>query len=222
MNMKKTIAFLLSITLMFLLVACGNGNANQMQEIQSQDSDQVAFQGEMPPQSKLLFGSFMLEETDMAITPEQAEELLPLWKLFKTLIESDTTADAELAAVVNSIQDAMTADQLDYIETLQLGGDTMRQLMEDLGIGFGFRGGEGEDGEVPLDGFPSGLGGVPGQGAGGGQGFGPGGGFENLSPEQQATAQAKREESGGAGRGIFANPALMDALTELLEGKIEY
>jgi hypothetical protein len=222
MNMKKTIAFLLSITFLFLLVACGNDNANQIQEIQSQGSDQVAFQGEIPLESKLVFGSFMLEETDMAITPEQAEELLPLWKLFKTLIESDTTADAELAAVVDSIQDAMKADQMDYIDTLQLGGDTMRQLMDDLGIGFGFRGGEGEEGEIP-EGFtpPGRLGGVPGQGAGGGQGLGPGGGFENLSPEQQETAQAMREERGGDGRRVFANPALMDALIELLEGKIE-
>jgi hypothetical protein len=157
----------------------------------------------------------------MAITPEQAEELLPLWTLFKTLNESDTTADAEFDAVMNSIPDAMTADQMDYIETLQLGGDTMRQLMEELGVGFGLRGGEGEDGEAPPVGFPSGFDGVPGQGAGGGQGFGPGGGFENLSPEQQETAQAMREERGGAGRGIFANTALMDAIIELLEGKIE-
>jgi hypothetical protein len=110
---------------------------------------------------------------------------------------------------------------MDYIETLQLGGDTMRQLMDDLDVGFGFRGGEGEDGEVPPGGFPGGFGGVPGQGARGGQGLGPGGGFENLPPEQQATAQAIREERGDAGRGIFANPALMDALIELLEGKIE-
>jgi len=181
----------------------------------------------MPLQSKLLFGSFMLEDTDLAITSEQAGELLPLWQLTKTLVESDTAAQAEIDAVMDSIQDAMTDEQMSYIEELQFGPEQFRQIMEDYDIGFGFRGGEGEEGEIPSGGFPGGFGGMPGQVPGGGQGGGPGGGsgfgggFQNLSPEQQATAQALREERGGGGRGFFGNPALMEALIDLLEGKNE-
>jgi len=216
--MKKIITLIGSILLVFLLAACGG----QAQDVQNQESEQPGFSGEMPLQSKLLFGSFMLEDTDLAITPDQAEEMLPLWQLTKTLVESDTAAEAEIDAVTESIQDAMTDEQMAYIEELQFEPEQFRQIMEDLGIGFGFRGGEGDTGDGPAEGFPGGFGGVPGQGPGGGQGRGQGfGGFQDLSPEQQATAQAMREERGGGGRGLFGNPALIDALIKLLEGKIE-
>lgn len=230
--MKKKIALILSMLMVFLLVACGSKEANQTQatqaqDVQSQGSGQFDFQGEMPLESKLLFGSLMLEETDMAITSDQAEELLPLWKLYTSLLDSDTTADAEIAAVMNSIQEAMTADQMEYIDGMQLGPDDIRQLMDDLGIEFGSRGSDSQNSQNFPEGFtpPGGFGGVPGegpgQGQGGGQGFGPGGGFGSFSPEQQATAQAMRAENGGGGRGFFANTALIDALIELLQGKIE-
>lgn len=229
--MKKKIALLLSTLMVFLLVACGSKEASQTQAIQTQDvqsqvSDQFGFQGEMPLESKLVFGSLMLEETDMAITPEQAEELLPLWKLYTSLLDSDTTASAEIDAVMSSIQDVMTADQIKYIEEMQLDPGEMSQLMQDYGIEFGFRGSESQDSQNFPEGFtpPGGFGGVPGegpgQGQGGGPGFGPGGSFENLSPEQQATAEAMRAERGSGGRGFFANTALIDALIELLEGKL--
>ena len=162
-------------------------------------------------------------EKPLAITPEQAEELLPLWNLTKTLIESDTSAQVEVDAVMDSILDAMTDEQMAYIEELQFGPEQFRQIMEDYDIGFGFRGGEGDTGNIPSGGFPpGGFGGVPGQGPEGGQGRGQGfGGFQDLSPEQQATAQAMREERGGGGRGFFGNQALVEALIDLLEGKIE-
>jgi hypothetical protein len=216
-KMKKTITIILSVLMAFLFVACGNSEANQTQDVQNSESGQFDFQSELPLQSKLLFGSLMLEETDLAITSKQAEELLPFWKLTKTLVESDTAASAEIDAVMASIQDEMTADQLAYIEELQFGGEEMSQLMADLDIDFGFGGSEKFSGNSP----PGGLGGeVPGQGPGGGQGRGQGsGGFQNLSPEQQATAQALREERGGGGRGFFGNPAIFEALIERLERK---
>jgi hypothetical protein len=229
--MNKKISLLLSIMLAFLLVACGSKEASQTQAVQTQDvqpqgNGQFAFQGEMPLESKLLYGNLMLEKTDMAITPEQAEELLPLWKLYESLLDSDTAAGAEIDAVLNSIQNAMTPAQIDYIENMQMGPDEMRQLMEDLGIRFASRQGDSADTSDLPGGFPppGDFGGVPGQGpgqiTGGGQGFGPGGDMGNFSTEQRETAQAMREESGGGGRGFFANTALIDALIELLEGKL--
>jgi hypothetical protein len=226
--MKKTIILLFSITLVFLLVACGGGEADQAQEVQNQEGEQFGFSGEMLLQSKLLFGSFILEDTDLAITPEQAEELLPLWKLYRSLVESDTAAEAEIDAVLDSIEDAMTDEQMTTIEEMQFGPEETRQIMEDYDIGFSSRGDEDDTGDFPPEGFPGRFEGVPGQGPGGGQGGGPGGGqgfgggLQNLSPAQQATAQAMIEErGGGGGRGFFRNPVLIDALIELLEGKNE-
>lgn len=237
--MNKRVTLFISIMMILLLVACGNSGANQTQLAQApvnEQTEQFDFQPEESLESKLVLGSLMLEESDMAITSEQAEELLPLWTLYENLLESDTAADAEIDAVVNSIEDAMTVDQIEYIEDMQMGSDEMRQIMEDLGIGFGIRGGqEGEDeGNLPENFTPPGgdFGGAmpgqgPGEGAGGGPpgeggGFGgPGGGSVELSPEQQETAEAMRTERGGGGRGIFANTELINALIELLEGKLE-
>jgi hypothetical protein len=228
--MNKRITFFISMMMVLLLVACGDNDADQTQGlVVSNASGQNNFQGEMPLESKLLTGSLLLEGTDIAISSGQAQDLLPLWKLYKSLMESDTAANAEIDAVMNSIQDAMTPEQIAYIDDVQFGAEEMSKMMEDLGISFGVSGNKGEE----VVGIPSGpmsgefmISPAGGQGPGGGQGGaamgGPEGGFQNLSPEQQETAQAMREERGSGGRGFFfQDTAFVDALIELLEGKLE-
>lgn len=83
---------------------------------------------------RLAVGILKLEGTDLAVTPEQAKELLPLWKAIQSLGSSDTTSQLEIDAVYQQIQDALTADQLASIEALDLSGENMQTLMSDLGI----------------------------------------------------------------------------------------
>jgi hypothetical protein len=176
----------------------------------------------MPLSAQLGFGTLLLEESEHAVDADQAAQLLPLWKAARSLSESETAAEAELEAVFNQIEDTMTGEQINAIANLQLAGETMAQLMEDLGISFGFgwdRFGNltpeqqataqaaRESGEGPPGGeFPGG-----GQGRGGGQGIG---GAE-LSPEQQATAEARRAERSGVGTRFAL--VFVDPLIELLE-----
>lgn len=129
--------------------------------------------------SRLTLGTFKLEGSDHAVTPEQAAKLLPLWKL----VQGGTLkSDAETNAVVKQIEAQMTEAQLAAIDALSLTRDDMTTWMQEQGI------------EMP------GPGGAPGDGQGA-----PGGmpamtdeeraqmreRFENMTEEERATAMAE-------------------------------
>jgi hypothetical protein len=166
---------------------------------------------------KLPAGTLMLEGTPNAVTAAQAQELLPLWQMLRSLQGSSTASQVEVEAVLEQIQAAMTPEQLAAIE--EMSPEDMRALFEELGMGRqqeSDSGDEGRGGFGPPEGMmpPGGGEGGPSFSVGGGEG-GPGmgpGGFGNLDPEAQATAMAGR---GGAGM-VFGS-GLTDAVIELLE-----
>ena len=81
-----------------------------------QDSSAV----ELPAQTKLILGTINLEETDYAVTAEQATELLPMFYVLQDLNESDTAAQEEIDGFVNQIQETLTADQVQAIDAMSL------------------------------------------------------------------------------------------------------
>jgi TolB protein len=183
------------LVLMVALAAC-SGEADTATEATA-----------LPQSIQLSVGTLMLEETPQAVTAEQAQELLPLWQMLRTLQQSDSAAQAEIEAVLNQIQKVMTPEQLAAIEGMDLTLASMRTMAQELGLGIG--GGEGSSGGQegrfrPPDGMIPGGGMVPGGGM-------PGGGTD-LSSEEQATAIAERMSSG-------FGTALMDRLIELLESR---
>jgi len=223
--MKKTIFLTLILTL--LLAACG-GTAETASSTDSSASSAETAQGEngesfdigsreLPISSALAIGTLKLEDTDQAIASDQAADLLPLWQVLNSLTTSDTAAPAEINAVLEQIQETMTSEQMAAIEAMELTGEDIFATMQELGIEVG--GGEGRPegsgtGQGPGGGFPGG--GPPGGGPGGGGGFGG----SELSPEQIATAQARRAEGGGGfGNRIMAS--LIPAVIELLESKVQ-
>ncbi len=165
--------------------------------------------------TQLLFGTLLLENSDLAVTADQAVELLPLWKVYRSLLDSDITAAEELEAVAKQITRKMTAEQLATMEGQTLDREQMSATMEELGIDFAGAGrGDGfeqPDGFTPPDGFAPPDGFRPGQGEG--PGGGPGG--AGIDPEIMATRQAELEANGGFQRGF--NLPLVEALIELLE-----
>jgi hypothetical protein len=77
-----------------------------------------------------------------------------------------------------------------------------------------------ESGEFPGGGFRGGQMPIPGMEGGGGAGAGPGGGFGGeFNPEAMQTAIAERGELRGAGLGL--NPALLNAIIDFLQAKVE-
>lgn len=209
--------------LIIALAACGSSQANTTAGASgaAQATPGGFFGGgEQPLSMKLPVGILLLEETDLAVTPEQAQELLPLWQMIRSLQGSSTASQVEVDAVFGQIEEAMTPEQLAAIE--EMDQEDMRALFEELGMGRqgdsesddeegGGFGGPPDGGMMP---FPGGGEGGPGMAPGGGEG-GPGmapGGFGSLDPEAQATAMAGR---GGMGMGFGSG--LTDAVIELLE-----
>jgi len=183
-------------------------------------------EGEMSLSMKLTLGTFKLEETTYPIDAKQAADLLPLWKALRSLSESETVASEEIEAIINQIQDTMSAEQIAAIEGMQLTNEDTGAIFEELGLEFGGGGSFGnmtpemqatvqaarESGESPGGGFP-----------GGGRGFGqgpdggvPGGG--EFDPDARATAIAERGGFRGANLGV--NPVLLEAVIEFLVGKL--
>jgi hypothetical protein len=246
-NTKILLTTIVSLVLIIVLSACGGSSAESSSSEGSIESSAVSgsggeassprigedFQNALPISAQLGFGTLMLEDSEYAVSPEQAAELLPLWKAARSLSQSETVADAEMEAIFNQIEETMTSEQIAYISDLQLNGDEMAKLMQDYGIEFGF-GGQGfgnltpeqqataqaarESGEgMPGGGFFGGNpGGGPGPGGGQGPGGGPGFGPGDISPEMQATLEARRAERGGSFGARFSL-IFVDPLIELLE-----
>ena len=225
MNWMKKLGVLIIVVL--LLSACGSittdvdgedtnedqaGNSEADRERLSMDFADDA----LSPALQLVVGTLILEETDLAVDAELAETLLPYWKLYVSLLDSDSTAPEELTGLINEIERLMTAEQINYIAGLELTQARMGTLIDEMGIMANLRpDGSGEgDGTRPdrPEGMPEGT------RPGGGQGGGPGG-AEGVDPELMATMQARRAEEGGSlGVNRMSRP-LIDALIGILEGK---
>jgi hypothetical protein len=213
--MKRTMIVGILLVLMVTLAACSvPGPALSKVEGLSQGSGEADTSAEpfaLPQPIQLAVGTLMLEETPQAVTAEQAQELLPLWQMLRTLQQSGTAAQAEIEAVLNQIQAAMTPEQLAAIEEMDLTPGNMRDMFQELGLGMG-RGEGSSGGQGGGFGPPPGV--VPGSGGGrpGVPGVPGSGGGTDMSPEERATAIAERMSSG-------FGTALMDRLIELLEAR---
>lgn len=215
---KSTLLILLIFTL--LMTACSTPNAAGPTSGVSGN----ATGGELSPSVQVAIGTLKLDETENAVTAEQAQELLPLWETLQVLSESDTAAQQEKDALVEQIQETMTAEQRQAITDMNLTREDMLSILQEQGLatgggpaggqnnnfsggnqngGGGFGPGGFPGGAPPQDGFPGG-----GPGGGGGQGSG-------LTPDQIATAQASRQLTGGN----IVPPVLINALIEYLQQK---
>ncbi len=239
--MKIKISLLIFVLITSLLIAaCSKANATTTAG-STQTGDPGA--SALPLVSQLAVGTLKLEDTELAVTPEQAAELLPLWQAYQSLSASDTAATVEIEALVAQIQETMTAEQTQSIEAMQLTNQQMMELMQTLGIGGGgggfaeaqatpgFRETLEAGGGFPRDGSGGpggGQGGFPGGGEGGfpggggvppDGGFVPGdgsgaGGFIQGTPD--ASAMATRQ-AGFGGRASGVNSMLLNALIQMLE-----
>jgi hypothetical protein len=209
-----------------LLAACGGGAVETAVDTPTGAPRLTAdYNDALPVQSQLAVGTLQLEDTDLAVDETLAADLLPLWQALQSLDSSETTAEVEITAVLNQIQNTMQPEQIGAIADMQLTQESMTVLIEDGTLTLG-RGGFGSNnaadsassgGFTPPGGIPGGggFGGGPGGGIPGG-GFGGGQEQANLSEDDIATRQAARESGGSGG---FQNMALTGAVIRLLETK---
>lgn len=200
--MRKTIILALSLMLMLPLAACGGTNAvddSVGEKVETTITWNDTYPDALPILTQLLVGTLKLEGTDLAVKPELASELLPLWKVCRSLSTSDTAADDEVRAVVNQIQETMAPEQMAAIAAMKLAAADILALAQERGLEMRT---SGAGGDTPGDRQGERL---------------PGGAGQRPSVEEGATPRAER----GASRNIRVPPTLFDALIELLETRAQ-
>jgi len=70
--------------------------------------------------NELALGILNLEGTGQAVDSKSAAQLLPLWQLMDELSVNASASPEEIVAVVGSIKAAMTAEQINTIDKMQL------------------------------------------------------------------------------------------------------
>jgi hypothetical protein len=168
-------------------------------------------------------GILKLEETDQAITADQASALLPLWESLQNVSQPQMSDpqnpqppennSEEINTLTEQITAVLTADQLQAIDDLQISAETVDTLLTSLNIEIS-----------PYQGQPQGDGqaaGTPGQGGGpGGNGNRPANGGPGNS---DATLSAQDGQPNGLGDGMRASQiptAVLQAVIDLLNSKI--
>ena len=142
--------FTISLMVVLFLTACSGPSVeevsipNQEPLVATQESAS-AIEGELPQenqeqepvqemvqlstQMRLIIGSMQLDEANLSLSSEQANTLLPLWKVMKNLQESDTSAAAEIEALFSQIQSELTVEQLDWVENFNLNQEEYQAFM---------------------------------------------------------------------------------------------
>lgn len=179
----------------------------------------TAYDNAVSVEMQLLLGSIKLEGTDLKITKEQANILLPLWTNFQTLSQSmmpargdmgqgqpnstpqpqtvDTAAQAQIDEIMKQIQSSMRPEQINAIAAMQITQEAAQTIMQEQGLTMG----------------------NPQQGSGGQQpqGTPPAGGPDGQPPSGD---QMGTPPDGGLQMGGMIPTELMNMFIQLLQGKI--
>jgi hypothetical protein len=188
----------------------------------------TSYEGALPASNQLALGTLQLEETENAVTPEQAKALLPLWQAIQS---GALQSNAEVNAVLKQIEGQMTAEQLAAIAAMQLTTEDMGAWAQERGMGPEFspeamatrqaegggQGGFGSPGNLSDEEREA----MRATMEAGGMPFGDRG---NLSEEERAAMRATAEASGmdfggrgfrgGAGQITFLAQPVIDLLTK--------
>ena len=84
---------------------------------------------------QLVVGTMLLEETPNGVTAEQAQEMLPLWQMFRAVRRGDAPPSLEeIEAVTDQIIQVMAPEQLGTIKGMQITQDDVRAFTQNNNI----------------------------------------------------------------------------------------
>ncbi len=83
---------------------------------------------------QLAVGILKLEDTENAVTTEQAPQLLMLWQVYQDLSQSDTAAQEEVAALFDQMRETLTAQQLQAINSMNITQKDVASVMDGVTI----------------------------------------------------------------------------------------
>lgn len=179
---KKTLLWLsITLILVLALTACSGNSSQADSGNNSTGTDNTQSTTSLSGVNLLLVGTLKLEDTDHAISVDQAAQLLPLWQAYLSLSNSQTAAEQEVDALLKQIDSTMTSDQMQAIQAMNLTSTDMLELMQSMGAGranngtpnpqstpgFDFPGGGFQGGNPPSGDFQAGSGNPPSDSSGG-------------------------------------------------------
>jgi hypothetical protein len=228
--MRRNLLCMTVLVLSMVLTACGS-STNPPATNPASSGDTAASQGTLSPAAKDLLGIFKLEDTDLAVDATQAATLLPLWQAYRSLLNSDTTASAELEAVKIQIDEAITAKQTAAIAAMNLTAQDMISMAEQLGVSQtvastsdGTDSGSTRPGVVGAGTGAAAGGGAPPSGDGSmsappsdGAGGPPAGDTGVVDPFMMVSSTSQAGQSITRSQGDILIQALLDPLIELLK-----
>jgi len=166
--------------------------------------------------SQLMLGALRLEETDNAITSEQAAALLPVVQALQGRV---LQSDAERNAVLAYVEAHLTPAQSAAIAGMHLTQDDLSTWTQDNGRGAGFGPGQGGAGQRGDAGTPPASGGAfpGGRATPSAMGTRPAQ-FGRGTPQARGTS---RGTIGGVGAGSGPDAVLLNSLIRLLTQRAE-
>jgi hypothetical protein len=121
--MKKMIPVTALFALLLALAACTSSSKPST----AGTSTTLSMEGQ------LLVGTLKLETTDLAVSSDQASQLLPLWETLQSLATSGTAATEEVQAVVDQIKSTMSTPQIFSITAMELTQQDLATAMAENG-----------------------------------------------------------------------------------------
>ncbi|MEA4907029.1 MAG: hypothetical protein VB089_05390 [Anaerolineaceae bacterium] len=209
----KMISMILSTATLVVVAVYAGLNLPQLQAYFTTQETQT------PSENQYLgLGILNLEGTDLAVTAEQAQELLPLWKAVKSLSTDDTTSQAEMEALYTQIEESLRGEQASAIASMTFDTDEISQMMGAYTAASQATGTQDTASSVAgasMQQPPQDMGDMGGPGdmmAGGGGDFG--GGMDMFQVETQSQSQAL---SGDGSSSPDLNYLVSDSLIALLQ-----
>ncbi len=154
--MKPRTRLLLGLLIWLSLILAGCGSSNQGNSSGSTGNNSSQDSANLSQVNMLLVGTLKLEDTEKAVTKDEASQLLTLWQAYSTLSTSQTAAEAEVEGLLKQIESTMTADQVQAIKDMNLTSTDMMALMQTLGVAMGARGTPNPQ-ATPGASFPGGM-----------------------------------------------------------------
>jgi hypothetical protein len=218
--MNRKIFIPIFILVVLALSACGTKTPTTSTTEQTTSSANTSTGATLSEAEILIIGTLKLKGTDQEVDATQAAQLLSYWQLYKTMYASDTTAQEELDATINTIKSTMTDAQMQAIDAMNLSQQDIMTVMQDLGVGFSGRSSNSsssttgsqnsQEGAIIVQGGP-GEGGMPPSGgnipSGGAQTYGGGPGTNSSGGSQGPSFSY---QGGNDGQGM--NPEMLATL----------
>ena len=131
---KASFIFVTFVTFLALAACSSAAKANPSTNPSSNTGGTNNTSGSTTLENRLAPGILKLESTNLAVTAQQAKQLLPLWQQVQTLDTSGSAQASDYTTVYQQIESALTSDQVNAIQAMSFNQSDIQALMTSLGI----------------------------------------------------------------------------------------